>query len=43
MYTKQAELKAGFVVLAALVGVLALLYFAGGSEPIWGSYRSGRQ
>ena len=40
MYTKRAELKAGFVVLAALGATLALLYFAGGSEPFWAEFRS---
>ncbi len=39
MYTKRAEFKAGVVVLAAIAALLALLYFAGGSEPIWGDYR----
>ncbi|MDJ0975156.1 MAG: hypothetical protein QNJ98_11895 [Planctomycetota bacterium] len=39
MYTKRSELKAGLVVLAALVATLAFLYLAGGSEPIWGRYR----
>ncbi len=39
MYTKQAEFKAGVVVLLAVAGLLALVYFAGGSEPIWGNYR----
>ncbi|MDJ0520743.1 MAG: hypothetical protein QNJ90_01570 [Planctomycetota bacterium] len=39
MYTKRAEFKAGVVVLAAIAGLLALVYFAGGEEPIWGNYR----
>lgn len=39
MYTKRAELKAGLVVLTAIFAILALLYFAGGAEPIWGDYR----
>lgn len=39
MYTKRAEFKAGVVVLLALAALLALAYFAGGSEPIWGDYR----
>jgi ABC-type transporter Mla subunit MlaD len=39
MYTKGAEFKAGAVVLLAIAALLTLLYFAGGSEPIWGDYR----
>lgn len=39
MYTKRAEFKAGVVVLLAIAGLLALVYFAGGEEPIWGSWR----
>lgn len=39
MYTKRAEFKAGLVVLLAIAALLALVYFAGGSEPIWGDYR----
>jgi ABC-type transporter Mla subunit MlaD len=39
MYTKRAEFKAGAVVLLAIAALLALLYFAGGSEPIWGDWR----
>lgn len=39
MYSKHAEFKAGIVVLAALVVLVFLLYFAGGSEPFWADYR----
>ena len=39
MYTKHAEFKAGLVVIAALAVLLVLLYFSGGSEPIWADYR----
>ncbi len=39
MYTKRAEFKAGVVVIVALAGLLALVYFAGGEEPIWGDWR----
>ncbi len=39
MYTPRAELKAGLVVLLALAGLLALVYYAGGAEPIWREYR----
>jgi ABC-type transporter Mla subunit MlaD len=39
MYTKRAEFKAGVVVLLAIAGLLTLVYFAGGEEPIWGSWR----
>ena len=40
MYTKHAEFKAGVVILLAIAGLLALVYFAGGEEPIWGSWRA---
>ncbi len=39
MYTKNAEFKAGVVVLLAILGFLAFLYFAGGSESPWRDYR----
>lgn len=39
MYTKRAEFKAGVIVLLAIAGLLTLVYFAGGEEPIWGSWR----
>ncbi len=39
MYTPRAELKAGVVVLLAIVGLLALVYYAGGAEPIWRQWR----
>jgi len=39
MYTKHAEFKAGAIVLCALAALLGLLYYAGGAESIWRSYR----
>ena len=39
MYTKNAEFKAGIVVLLAILGFLGFLYFAGGSESPWRDYR----
>ena len=39
MYTKNAEFKAGIVVQVGLAGLLALVWFAGGSESLWGGNR----
>ena len=39
MYTKQAEFKAGLVVLLAIAGLLALVWFAAGAESIFGEWR----
>lgn len=39
MYTKRAELVAGLVVLVAIGGLLAFLYFAGGANPLFAEWR----
>ena len=39
MHTPQAEFKAGVLVLLAVAALLALLYYAGGAEPIFADYR----
>ncbi len=39
MYTKNAEFKAGLVLLLSLAGLGVLVWFAGGREPIWGEWR----
>ena len=41
MYTKQAEFKAGLVVLLAIAGLLVLVWFAAGAESIFGDWRFG--
>lgn len=39
MYTKNAELKAGLVIVVAIAGLLFLLFRAGGSRLPWAKYR----
>ena len=39
MYTKNAEFKAGIIVLMGIAALLALVWFAGGAEPVWGEWR----